>query len=263
MVFVAVAIRFGYPAEGTVGLLPRVGAASSACSPTRSASGARSPGLLAPPGALRHADRRQRPRRPRHPGRDQLHRRAAEQALGPDGEQAVQPVGSEPQRAVEARLAAAGAGVRAGAAVPALSGQDARSTVRVEARSRPSTSIPTRSRRSPSRTSIERMPTIVFNYKGRTERVNVGQRAGHRPTRIIKVVSGQQRKVYFTQGHGEKDTTSAERDGYNAIADRARPRELHGRQARASRSRARCPTTRRWSSSPGRRPISSRRKSTR
>src|SRR4029077_1147108 len=35
---------------------------------------------------------------------------------------------------------------------------------------------------------------------------------------IIKVVSGQQRKVYFTQGHGEKDTTSAERDGYNAIA---------------------------------------------
>ena len=35
---------------------------------------------------------------------------------------------------------------------------------------------------------------------------------------IIKVVSGQQRKVYFTQGHGEKDTTSADRDGYNAIA---------------------------------------------
>ena len=32
------------------------------------------------------------------------------------------------------------------------------------------------------------------------------------------MVSGQQRKVYFTQGHGEKDTTSSERDGYNAIA---------------------------------------------
>ena len=46
------------------------------------------------------------------------------------------------------------------------------------------------------------------------------------------MVSGQQRKVYFTQGHGEKDTTSSERDGYNAIADRARPRELHRRQAR-------------------------------
>jgi ABC-type uncharacterized transport system involved in gliding motility auxiliary subunit len=32
------------------------------------------------------------------------------------------------------------------------------------------------------------------------------------------VVSGQQRKVYFTQGHGEKDTGSAERNGYNAIS---------------------------------------------
>src|SRR5262249_43047478 len=34
---------------------------------------------------------------------------------------------------------------------------------------------------------------------------------------IIKVVSGQQKKVYFTDGHGEKDTTSSERDGYNTI----------------------------------------------
>src|SRR5262249_14388793 len=33
-----------------------------------------------------------------------------------------------------------------------------------------------------------------------------------------KVGSGQQKKVYFTQGHGEKDTTSSERDGYNAIS---------------------------------------------
>ncbi|RPJ84326.1 MAG: hypothetical protein EHM13_04865 [Acidobacteria bacterium] len=35
---------------------------------------------------------------------------------------------------------------------------------------------------------------------------------------IIKVVTGQQRKVYFTQGHGEKDTGNSERTGYNAIA---------------------------------------------
>ncbi|HXI31691.1 MAG TPA: Gldg family protein, partial [Vicinamibacterales bacterium] len=35
---------------------------------------------------------------------------------------------------------------------------------------------------------------------------------------IIKAVTGQQRKVYFTQGHGEKDTGSSERDGYNTIA---------------------------------------------
>ena len=35
---------------------------------------------------------------------------------------------------------------------------------------------------------------------------------------IINVVTGQQKKIYFTQGHGEKDTTSSERDGYNDIA---------------------------------------------
>jgi hypothetical protein len=47
--------------------------------------------------------------------RDQLHRRQAEQALGRDREQAVQPRGSEQERPGQARLAAAGDGVRAGA----------------------------------------------------------------------------------------------------------------------------------------------------
>ncbi|MCU1383586.1 MAG: gliding-associated putative transporter substrate-binding component GldG [Acidobacteria bacterium] len=65
--------------------------------------------------------------------------------------------------------------------------------------------------------NVDRMPTIIFNYKGRTERVNADGEQDI-TNAIIKVVSGQQRKVYFTQGHGEKDTTSAERDGYNVIA---------------------------------------------
>ena len=65
--------------------------------------------------------------------------------------------------------------------------------------------------------NVDRIPTIVFNYKGRSERVNADGEQDL-TNAIIKVVSGQQRKVYFTQGHGEKDTTSAERDGYNAIA---------------------------------------------
>jgi ABC-type uncharacterized transport system involved in gliding motility auxiliary subunit len=64
---------------------------------------------------------------------------------------------------------------------------------------------------------VETYGTIVFNYKGRTERVTTDNEQDI-TNGIIKVVSGQQRKVYFTQGHGEKDTTSAERDGYNAIA---------------------------------------------
>jgi len=65
--------------------------------------------------------------------------------------------------------------------------------------------------------NIDRMPTIVFNYKGRSERVNA-EGEQDLTNAIIKVVSGQQRKVYFTQGHGEKDTTSSEGAGYNTIA---------------------------------------------
>jgi ABC-type uncharacterized transport system involved in gliding motility auxiliary subunit len=65
--------------------------------------------------------------------------------------------------------------------------------------------------------AIQQYGTIVFNYKGRTERVTADNEQDI-TNGIIKVVSGQQRKVYFTSGHGEKDTTSADRDGYNAIA---------------------------------------------
>src|SRR4051812_41333105 len=65
--------------------------------------------------------------------------------------------------------------------------------------------------------AVDRMPTIIFNYKGRTERVNADAEQDL-TNAIIKVVRGQQRKVYFTQGHGEKDTTSAENSGYNAIS---------------------------------------------
>ncbi len=64
---------------------------------------------------------------------------------------------------------------------------------------------------------IQQYGTVVFNYKGRTERVT-SDTEQDLTNGIIKVVTGQQKKVYFTQGHGEKDTTSAERDGYNTIA---------------------------------------------
>jgi ABC-type uncharacterized transport system involved in gliding motility auxiliary subunit len=64
---------------------------------------------------------------------------------------------------------------------------------------------------------VQQYGTIVFNYKGRTERVTTDNEQDI-TNGIIKVVSGQQRKVYFTQGHGERDTVSAERDGYNGVA---------------------------------------------
>jgi ABC-type uncharacterized transport system involved in gliding motility auxiliary subunit len=65
---------------------------------------------------------------------------------------------------------------------------------------------------------VQQYGTVVFAYKGRTERVT-SDTEQDLTNAIIKVVSGQQRKVYFTQGHGEKDTASAERDGYNGIAE--------------------------------------------
>lgn len=64
---------------------------------------------------------------------------------------------------------------------------------------------------------IQQFGTIVFNFKGRSERVTSDSEQDL-TNGVIKVVSGQQRKVYFTQGHGEKDTTSAEASGYNTIA---------------------------------------------
>jgi ABC-type uncharacterized transport system involved in gliding motility auxiliary subunit len=63
---------------------------------------------------------------------------------------------------------------------------------------------------------VQQYGTIVFNYKGRTERVTSDQEQDI-TNGIIKIVSGQQRKVYFTQGHGEKDTASSDRAGFGTI----------------------------------------------
>jgi ABC-type uncharacterized transport system involved in gliding motility auxiliary subunit len=65
---------------------------------------------------------------------------------------------------------------------------------------------------------IQQYGTILFAYKGRTERVTSDTEQDV-TTAIIKVVQGQTKKIYFTKGHGEKDTASAERDGYKAIAE--------------------------------------------
>jgi gliding motility-associatede transport system auxiliary component len=65
--------------------------------------------------------------------------------------------------------------------------------------------------------NIQQYGTVLLSYKGRTERVTSDNEQDI-TNGIIKVVSGQQRKVYFSQGHGEKDTASSEREGYNTIA---------------------------------------------
>ena len=67
-----------------------------------------------------------------------------------------------------------------------------------------------------TKNQVQAYGTVVFDYKGRTERV-VSSDEQQLTNGLIKVITGQQRKVYFLQGHGEKDTTSSERDGYSTI----------------------------------------------
>jgi len=68
-----------------------------------------------------------------------------------------------------------------------------------------------------SQKQIQSFGTVAIEYKDRIERV-VGSSEQDLTNGIIKVVTGKERKVYFTQGHGEKDTSGSERTGYGGIA---------------------------------------------
>ena len=63
---------------------------------------------------------------------------------------------------------------------------------------------------------IQSYGTVAIQYKDKIERVT-GSSEQDLTNGIIKVVTGRERTVYFTQGHGEKDTAGAERSGYNGI----------------------------------------------
>jgi ABC-type uncharacterized transport system involved in gliding motility auxiliary subunit len=65
---------------------------------------------------------------------------------------------------------------------------------------------------------VEALPTILFEYQGRTERVTSSNEQDL-TNALIKVVTGAARKIYFTQGHGEKDVASSDRGGYSTAAD--------------------------------------------
>jgi ABC-type uncharacterized transport system involved in gliding motility auxiliary subunit len=65
---------------------------------------------------------------------------------------------------------------------------------------------------------IQQYGTVVIDYKGRRERVT-STNEQELTNGLIKAVSGRERNVYFLQGHGEKDPTRTERDGYSAVAE--------------------------------------------
>ncbi len=65
--------------------------------------------------------------------------------------------------------------------------------------------------------NVETYGTIILEYKGRSERATSAseQELGNA---LVKVITGETRKVYFTQGHGEKDHADSGRAGYSTVA---------------------------------------------
>lgn len=65
--------------------------------------------------------------------------------------------------------------------------------------------------------NVQTAGTMILEYKGRTERIAALEEQDI-ANALIKATTGQERKVYFTQGHGEKDPANTERTGYSSIA---------------------------------------------
>ncbi|MBI4263879.1 MAG: GldG family protein [Acidobacteria bacterium] len=68
---------------------------------------------------------------------------------------------------------------------------------------------------------IQAYGTVVVDYMGRREHVTSDMEQDL-TNALIKAITGMERSVYFLQGHGEKDPTRTERDGYSAVADALR-----------------------------------------
>jgi ABC-type uncharacterized transport system involved in gliding motility auxiliary subunit len=64
---------------------------------------------------------------------------------------------------------------------------------------------------------VQQYGTIVLKYMDRTERITSNTEQDI-TNGIIKVVTGEQKKIYFSQGHGEKDPDAVDRDGYAQMA---------------------------------------------
>lgn len=65
---------------------------------------------------------------------------------------------------------------------------------------------------------VTAVPTVLVEYKGRTEKIS-STTEQELTNALIKVLSGTTKKVYFTQGHGEKDLAASDRGGFSTAAD--------------------------------------------
>ncbi len=73
--------------------------------------------------------------------------------------------------------------------------------------------------RNPARAqqyAIDTYGTIIIEYGDRQERVTANTEQ-NLTNGLIRALTGAERTVYFLQGHGERDTTNTERDGYAAV----------------------------------------------
>ena len=64
---------------------------------------------------------------------------------------------------------------------------------------------------------VQTAGTVAFEYDGRVERVT-SEAEQELTNGLIKVIQGRETKVYFVEGHGERTTDPAAREGYSAIA---------------------------------------------
>ncbi len=64
---------------------------------------------------------------------------------------------------------------------------------------------------------VQSYGTIVFEHEGRVERV-LSTAEQDLTNGLIKVVEGVEQTVYFLQGHGEKEHTGSDRDGYSTVS---------------------------------------------
>lgn len=66
---------------------------------------------------------------------------------------------------------------------------------------------------------ITTLPTLVFEYDGRSERTNATDESSVTNS-LKKLLEGKAKKIYFVLGHGEHDVTDAQsKVGYSALAD--------------------------------------------
>ena len=61
---------------------------------------------------------------------------------------------------------------------------------------------------------VQSYGTVVIEYKGKTERVTSSEEQ-ELTNGLVKVLTGEKKKVYFAQGHGERDIEGSDRDGFS------------------------------------------------